>query len=75
VIGLEVLVQAMRFYIYITENRSRTLYIGVTNDIPRRMHEHRHHLVPGFTSKYKIQVRLNRIGKPKLERARRELVE
>ena len=35
-------------------NQSRTLYTGVTNDIVRRVYEHKHKLVPGFTSKYNI---------------------
>jgi putative endonuclease len=35
-------------------NRSRTLYTGITNDLKRRVYEHRHKLVPGFTSKYNI---------------------
>jgi len=36
-------------------NKSRTLYIGITNDLMRRMHEHKNKLVRGFTSKYNIQ--------------------
>jgi putative endonuclease len=35
-------------------NKSRTLYTGVTNDLERRVYEHKHKLVPGFTSKYNI---------------------
>jgi putative endonuclease len=35
-------------------NRSGTLYTGVTGNLARRMHEHRHHLVPGFTARYRI---------------------
>jgi putative endonuclease len=42
------------YCVYIMTNRSRTLYTGVTNDLQRRVHEHKRHLVEGFTSKYKI---------------------
>ncbi|MEX2245124.1 MAG: GIY-YIG nuclease family protein [Dehalococcoidia bacterium] len=31
-------------------NNSGTLYVGVTNDLVRRVHEHREKLVPGFTA-------------------------
>jgi putative endonuclease len=43
-----------RFYVYIMASRSRVLYIGITNDIRRRVWEHRHNVFPGFTSKYRI---------------------
>ena len=36
-------------------NKSRTLYTGVTNNLMRRVYEHKNKLVPGFTSKYNIQ--------------------
>lgn len=42
------------YYVYIITNDSGTLYIGVTNDIARRVYEHKHKLVAGFTSKYNI---------------------
>ncbi|MBI5886714.1 MAG: GIY-YIG nuclease family protein [Deltaproteobacteria bacterium] len=35
-------------------NRSKTLYTGVTNNLERRVYEHKHCLVPGFTSRYRI---------------------
>jgi putative endonuclease len=44
----------MPYYVYILSSRSRTLYTGVTNNIARRVAEHRRGLVPGFTSKYRI---------------------
>src|SRR3954466_282986 len=44
-----------QFYVYILFNHSRTLYVGVTNDLIRRVDEHRKGKVPGFTAKYKIK--------------------
>jgi putative endonuclease len=44
-----------RFYVYILTNRRYgVLYVGVTNDLVRRISEHRLKLVPGFTKTYGI---------------------
>lgn len=42
------------YYVYVLTNKSRTLYTGVTNDLVRRLDEHRGGLVPGFTKKYRL---------------------
>ena|ERR1700730_14247523 len=45
---------ARDYYIYIMTNRTHTLYVGVTNDLYRRVSEHRRGITGGFTSKYKM---------------------
>ena len=45
----------MQYYIYIlTNNYNTVLYIGVTNNLIRRIYEHKNKLVDGFTKKYNI---------------------
>lgn len=44
----------MNYYVYIMTNYSKTLYTGVTNDLNRRIYEHKQKLIPGFTQKYNI---------------------
>jgi len=43
------------YYIYILSNFKRNvIYVGVTNDLTRRVWEHKHNLVEGFSKKYKV---------------------
>jgi putative endonuclease len=43
------------YWVYITcSQRNGTLYIGVTNDLARRIHEHKTKVTPGFTSRYEV---------------------
>ncbi len=45
----------MTYYVYILASRQRgTLYTGVTNDLARRVHEHRRKIQKGFTERYGV---------------------
>ncbi len=44
-----------QFYVYIMTNKNnRVLYTGITNDLQRRVYEHKEKLVNGFTKKYNV---------------------
>ena len=44
-----------QYCVYILTNRRHTvLYIGVTGDLKRRIHQHREKLIPGFTHRYNV---------------------
>jgi putative endonuclease len=53
-------------FLYILSSKTRRLYVGVTNDLLRRVLEHRLELVPGFTRKYGVKelVYYEQIGVP-----------
>jgi putative endonuclease len=43
-----------RYFVYILSSRTKRLYIGVTNDLERRVAQHKRREVEGFTSRYNI---------------------
>lgn len=43
-----------QYYVYILGNLRPTLYIGITNNLIRRIYEHKQRFIDGFTKKYKL---------------------
>jgi putative endonuclease len=43
-----------QYYVYVMTNKSGTLYVGLSNNIKRRVDQHKGKLVEGFTKKYNI---------------------
>lgn len=42
------------YYVYVMSRHSRRLYIGVTNNLVRRAHQHKSQSTPGFTERYNL---------------------
>ncbi|HSX08859.1 MAG TPA: GIY-YIG nuclease family protein [Candidatus Saccharimonadales bacterium] len=48
-------IMSKQYYVYIITNKYNTVfYTGVTNNLPRRIYEHKNKLILGFTSRYNI---------------------
>ena len=44
-----------QFFVYIMTNKHHTvLYTGITNELKRRVHEHKNKIIKGFTYRYNI---------------------
>ena len=44
-----------QYYVYILTNKTNNvLYVGVTNDLVKRIYEHKQKLIPGFSSRYNL---------------------
>ncbi len=41
-------------YVYLTASASGVLCVGVTSDLAKRVYQHKHSLIPGFTSRYNV---------------------
>ena len=48
------MVMQRRYFVYILSSKTKRLYIGVTNDLERRVAQHKRREVEGFTSRYNI---------------------
>ena len=43
-----------RYFVYILSSKNRVLYVGITNELSRRIFEHKSGLVEGFTKRYNV---------------------
>ncbi|HAB53273.1 MAG TPA: hypothetical protein DCE80_14065, partial [Ignavibacteriales bacterium] len=42
------------YFVYILSSKNKVLYVGMTNDLARRVFEHKEGLIEGFTKKYNV---------------------
>jgi putative endonuclease len=42
------------YYVYILANNGKMLYTGITSNLEKRIYEHKHHLMNGYTKKYDL---------------------
>jgi len=53
----------MAYFVYMLANQKNgTLYVGVTNHLIRRVHEHKQHAVDGFTARADSNLKCNTLG-------------
>ena len=53
--GRNLMPREHRYYVYLLTNKNdKVMYVGVTNNLERRVYEHKTKMVPGFTEKYNV---------------------
>ncbi len=58
-------------YVYVLSNdRMNVLYVGATDNLKKRLHHHKHRLVPGFTKKYNVDRLVHYESHPTMDTAR-----
>jgi putative endonuclease len=45
---------AGNYYVYIVASLSRTIFVGMTNELRKRVYQHKHKLLGGFTARYNV---------------------
>lgn len=46
--------KTFEYFVYVMANKTRMIYVGVTNDLERRVYEHKNKLIRGYTSKFNL---------------------
>lgn len=58
-----------KYYVYILASKNKVLYIGMTNELSRRIYEHKNSLIDGFTKSYNVHDLVYYEIQPNLESA------
>lgn len=58
-----------QYFVYILSSRNKVLYVGMTNELSRRIYEHKNGLIDGFTKKYNVHILVYYESQPDLESA------
>ncbi len=58
-----------KYYVYILNSKNKVLYIGMTNELSRRIYEHKNSLIEGFTKSYNVHDLVYYEIQPNLESA------
>ncbi len=58
-----------KYFVYILSSKNKVLYVGMTDNLSRRIFEHKQRLVEGFTKKYNVNILVYYESQPDLESA------